>query len=258
MTAYLYKDEEHRCVEFSDLIMGDQGIQANQFMIINNEEGAVLDPGGLISHAALTAQIERQPTCKKLIYVIASHQDPDIVGSTERWLVNTKVKFVISGLWKRFIPHLVSRVAQNQFLDRIIAVPDRGMRIPLGESELYLLPSHFLHSVGNICTYDPVSKILFSADIGASVGADHAGQPVEDFKAHTLTMEGFHKRYMVNKRVLNLWVNMVRTLDVEQIVPQHGKRFVGKPMVNAFLDWLCTLECGTDLVTQALYRVPEK
>ena len=50
--------------------------------------------------------------------------------------------------------------------DRIIALPDRGQSIALGKCQLKAVPAHFLHSVGNFQIYDPVSKILFSGDMG--------------------------------------------------------------------------------------------
>jgi len=31
-------------------------------------------------------------------------------------------------------------------------------------------------------------------------------------------------------------------------VPQHGKAFIGKEQVSAFLDWFETLQCGVDLL----------
>ena len=49
---------------------------------------------------------------------------------------------------------------------------------------------------------------------------------------------------------------MVRGLDVEMIVPQHGARIEGKENVNKFLDWFQGLECGVDLMTQESYKVP--
>ena len=45
-------------------------------------------------------------------------------------------------------------------------------------------------------------------------------------------------------------------VDIEQIVPQHGCRFVGKEAVNRFIDWMEKLECGIDLMTQQNYRLP--
>jgi flavorubredoxin len=41
---------------------------------------------------------------------------------------------------------------------------------------------------------------------------------------------------------------MVRNLDVAQIVPQHGKAFVGRESIDQFLAWLERLECGVDLM----------
>jgi flavorubredoxin len=69
-------------------------------------------------------------------------------------------------------------------------------------------------------------------------------------------MEGFHKRYIVSGKVCKYWANMVRQLDIEQIVPQHGNRFVGKDAVNKFINWIERLECGVDLMTQDSYALP--
>ena len=90
------------------------------------------------------------------------------------------------------------------------------------------------------------------------IDIDHeeAAQPVADFDRHVLHMIDFHRRYMISNKICRFWVNMVRQLDVEMIVPQHGARFEGKAMVNRFLAWIETLPCGIDLMTQDHYRVP--
>ena len=69
-------------------------------------------------------------------------------------------------------------------------------------------------------------------------------------------MEGFHRRYMISNKICRYWVNMVRQMDVESIVPQHGRMFRGKKMVNEFLNWIESLPCGVDLMTQENYRAP--
>jgi len=119
------------------------------------------------------------------------------------------------------------------------------------------LPAHFMHSEGNFQFYDPVSRILFSGDMGASL-VDHtqAAEPVRNFDDHVVTMAGFHRRYMISNKICRFWAKMVRQLDVEMIVPQHGCRFEGKAMVNRFLDWIEQLPCGVDVMTQDNYRVP--
>jgi len=42
-------------------------------------------------------------------------------------------------------------------------------------TSLVTLPAHFLHAEGNFQSYNPISKILFSGDMGANLC------PVEDF-----------------------------------------------------------------------------
>ena len=64
-----------------------------------------------------------------------------------------------------------------------------GDRIRLGGCTLFAVPAHFLHSVGNFQLYDPVSRILFSGDMGASMVDD--ASPVNDFVNHIPSMAGF-------------------------------------------------------------------
>jgi flavorubredoxin len=144
---------------------------------------------------------------------------------------------------------------KGDLFDRIIAVPDEGINVPVGDTAIQCLPAHFLHSVGNLHFYDPVSKILFSGDLGASFGAGNGA--VTEVSQHVPHMVGFHRRYMTGNRVCQLWANMVRTLDVEMIVPQHGRYFKGKAVINEFLDWISNLQCGTDLLTDEDFKVPE-
>ena len=79
---------------------------------------------------------------------------------------------------------------------------------------------------------------------------------MQEFSEHIPHMEAFHKRYMVSNKVCRLWVNMVRQLDLDMIVPQHGRPFIGKPMITQFLNWVENLQCGVDLVTEKNYQLP--
>jgi len=254
----LYNDGTHKCFSFNDLVTGE-GIQSNQFLIVHSQHEAVIDPGGNLTYMPLTIAISRHiQSLRSLDYVLASHQDPDIIASMDRWLLNTDATIVTSKLWSRFLPHLSSDY-QNKLsgidpYSRILAIEDSGQDIPFGETVIKALPAHFLHSVGNIQFYDPISKILFSGDMGASVGSSSSGN-VSDFQAHIPLMKGFHQRYMCSNKVCRLWANMIRKLDVQMIVPQHGPHF-GSDMVEPFLDWISDLQCGVDLLTQENYRIP--
>ena len=91
-----------------------------------------------------------------------------------------------------------------------------------------------------------MSKILYSGDLGASLGMDYIYVP--DFDAHLQYMEGFHQRYMGGNVVMRAWADMVRDLDIDIIAPQHGAAFKGAEMCGRFIDWCANLECGPDLM----------
>ncbi|GAA3566457.1 MBL fold metallo-hydrolase [Marinobacter xestospongiae] len=255
----LFDNGHHKCLMFDSLVVGE-GVQSNQFLLVDGKHEALIDPGGDLTYTPLAVAASRYMNIREMDYVFASHQDPDIIGSIDRWLVHTKAQIITSRLWARFLPHLASGYVSNQLsvnvYDRITAIPDKGARVRFGDSYIQCLPAHFMHSVGNLQFYDPVSKILFSGDLGASMGGEEDHQPVDDFDAHIPHMIGFHKRYICSRKVCELWANMIRELDVEKIVPQHGKRFEGSYMVNRFLDWVASVDCGVDLTTQEHYRVP--
>lgn len=255
MAINLYDDGAHKCISFGDLVKGE-GVQANQFLIVNGDDAMLLDPGGQLTFTPLSLELRKLDDFDTLNYIFASHQDPDIISSIDSWITRTPAKVIASKLWARFLPHLLPGYMGDKIGERIISVEDGGLRLPFGDTELIILPAHFLHSVGNLQIFDPVSKILFSGDMGASIVEDGPEHPVEDFESHIPSMEGFHKRYMVSNKACRLWANMIRKLDVEMMVPQHGRSFKGKEMINQFLDWISKLECGVDLLTEQSYSLP--
>lgn len=245
----LYADEIHRNVLLPVADAGE-GVPTNQHVIIHNKEAMLLDPGGSKLYTKVLANLSHELKGAKIKHIFCSHQDPDIVAALNGWLLTTDAQAWSSELWRRFIPHFGS---DKLVYSRVAGIPDEGGFIDLGGLKLVILPAHFLHSVGNLHVYDPVSRILYSGDLGASLGEKE--RVVSDFDAHIPYIAGFHRRYMVSNRALRAWVKMVRTLDVETIAPQHGAMFVGKPMVERFLGWLETLECGID-VMEGIYKVP--
>lgn len=247
----VYDQDEHVCLFVTGLVDGE-GIPSNQLVIVDHGEASLFDPGGDLTYTPLSIELSKHISLKTLKLIFASHQDPDIISSLPRWLMHTDCQVVTSRLWARFLPHLVSGFVSGKMnkslIDRMIELPDKGAKIPLGKTHIQAVPAHFLHSVGNFHFYDPISKILFSGDVGAAVtpGQDHMA--VTNFAEHVPLMEGFHRRYMASNKACRAWVERVRNLDIEMILPQHGKPFVGKDQVRQFLSWFEQLECGVDLM----------
>lgn len=254
MSIELYKDPQHVCVMFTDLVPeAAEAVQSNQFLIVDHDEGLVLEPGGNLTYNELSLAMRKYVEPHDLDYILASHADPDIIASMDRWMTGTQAKLVISQLWSRFAPHFC-KIANTE--ERIIPVPDEGGRLRYGRTDLWLLPAHFMHAEGNFQFYDPVSKILFSGDLGVSLvssaKASHFFTTLDHIPA---TMDAFHRRYMVSNKILKLWVHMVRQLEITMIAPQHGAPIVGEA-IGQLLDWLDGLACGIDLMGTAQYQVP--
>lgn len=254
MSTELFRQGDHLCLMFSELCDGSgDAVQANQFLIVDGDTGAIIDPGGNMAYNELYVAMTRHFAPSRLSALLASHADPDIIAALDRWTTATQAKLYISTLWERFVPHFCKA---GKTEGRVVGIPDSGMRIPIGRHELLAIPAHFLHAEGNFQFYDPVSRILFSGDLGVSlVAGKRARTPVTDLRELLPAMEPFHRRYMVSNKILRLWADMVSGLDIQMIAPQHGVPLTGAA-VQQFIAWVRELHCGVDLVGPREYRLP--
>lgn len=247
----LFETDNHRNIMLEDISTG-LAIQANQHLIIHGKSAMILDPGGHKVYSKVLSETLALLDGANLDYLFLSHQDPDIVAALNGWLMTTDTVAYASSLWARFIPHFG---LDSYIENRLKPIPDEGMLFDLDGAKLYAVAGHFLHSCGNFQLYDAVSKILYTGDLGASIGTDY--RTVPDFGAHIPYMEGFHKRYMGSTAAMKAWVKMAKTMDIETIAPQHGAMMVGKEMVAEFIEWCDTLDCGIDVIS-ATFQFPPK
>ena len=242
----LFKSEHHRFILLNESEPGEEdGIRSNQYLVVHDDSAVLLDPGGFGVMPRVLAEMLRHTGPDKLKAIMLSHQDPDIVGGISTWLELTRAPVYVSRIWMRFLPHYGIKA-----MDRFRGVPDEGMVCSVAPGfDLHLVPAHFLHSEGQINVYDPLSRVLFTGDIGAAMLPPEKDDPfVDDFAAHLPYIEGFHRRYMVANRAARIWVDAVSKLDVAILAPQHGPVYRGQA-VKDFLAWFRELECGVDLMT---------
>ena len=239
----LFDNGTHKNILLEDVSGEGLAVQSNQHVIIDSRAGMILDPGGHKVYSKVLAATTGLLGRARLETIFLSHQDPDIVAAVNGWLMTTDAKAYCSELWTRFVPHFgLDRLVES----RLLGIPDQGTEIKLGATELKVIPAHFLHSAGNFQVYDPIAKILYSGDLGASIGMDY--REVTDFDAHEKFMKGFHQRYMASGIAMKAWAKGARKLDIEIIAPQHGALSRGKPMVERFISWCESLDCGIDMI----------
>jgi len=241
----LFGSDSHQYVLLNESEPGEEdGVRSNQYLIVHNGQGVLLDPGGFGVMPRVLAEMLRYVAPSQIQGIVLSHQDPDIVGGLSTWLELIKAPVYVSRIWMRFLPHYGLK-NMSQF----VGVPDEGMDLDVGPGfRLKIVPAHFLHSEGQINVYDPLSKILFSGDIGAAMLPSEQDEPfVDDFQRHIPYVEGFHRRYMCSNKAIRCWLDTISELDIAMIAPQHGPVYRGAA-VPAFLAWLRDLECGVDLL----------
>ena len=247
MPFELYRAPDHAVIAFHDLVPRAGAIAANQYLIIHGHEAALIDPGGDLLFAVLLNQVLDFIRTDQLRYVLATHQDPDVAGSIARWFMSAPITVVVSQLWGRFLQHSVPGYQIDSGEVRYQLLPDEGAQVRFADGyTIEAVPAHFLHSPGNFHFYDPIGRILFCGDIGAS-NSKQAFGPVIDFDAHVPTMRAFHERYMASRIAGQAWAGRVRHKDIRLLAPQHGPYFEGAD-VSRLIDWVEQQRCGVDLL----------
>lgn len=250
----LFDDGNHKFVLLNESELGEEdGIRSNQYLVMHEKSGVLLDPGGFGVMPRVLAELLHYLSPKQIHGIFLSHQDPDIVGGLSTWMELSACPVYVARIWLRFLPHYGLKD-----MSRFVGVPDQGMPWQVNpDFKLDIVPAHFLHSECQINVYDPVSKILFSGDIGAAMMPMEKDDPfVDDFATHVPYIEGFHQRYMCSNKAIRCWLETIANLDIQMIAPQHGPIYRGAAVAE-FLAWLEDLQCGIDLM-QSGGRFPAK
>lgn len=238
----VYREGDHRWLAFGqDPDRPDNIVDTNQYVVEAGGSAILLDPGGIEIFPAMLGALSAKLPVDSVRHILLSHQDPDIGSSLPLWreVCRPDVTIHISWLWTSFVSHFDGEA-------KLTPLPDTGGQIKLANDVvLEIIPAHFLHSPGNFHLYDPKARILFSADVGASLVPKRARTTnfVEDFTAHIPYMEQWHRRAMGSERARDAWLSRVSRLDVRILAPQHGLLLRGDD-VRRFYDWFGRLPIG--------------
>jgi len=71
MLTDLFSEGRHRCLMFHGLDSGGDAVQANQFLVIDGEDGALIDPGGNLAYNDLHLGLTRHCPPQRLKALIA-------------------------------------------------------------------------------------------------------------------------------------------------------------------------------------------
>ena len=214
-------------------------IDTNEYLISNNGESLLTDPGGMEIFHAVFGAISEHDNPENISALFSSHLDPDIISSLALWLeFKPELKCHLSWLWGEFVPHFGGN--DKTF----VAIPDEGHKINLNGLILDAVPAHYLHSSGNFHLYDSNAKMYFSGDVGAAlIPHDQDYLYVDNFDDHIKFIKGFHQRWMGSNEAKIEWCERVSQMPIEMLCPQHGAIYTGEN-VSRFINWFSELPVG--------------
>lgn len=144
----------------------ESGIQCNPYLIIDGEEGVLLDGGSRPDFPTVMMKILQTGLAPGMIStLIYHHYDPDLCGSLPNLedIINRPTLKILSHSHNNFfIRHYMAR-SKLYCIDQI----GRKLQLKSGRT-LRFIPTPFSHSGGSFMTYDEKSGILFSSDIFGS------------------------------------------------------------------------------------------
>jgi len=188
------------------------GMAYNSYVILD-EKIAVMDTVGAGFGGEWLANLKNALDGRTPDYLIVQHMEPDhssnITVFTEEY---PNAKVVASD--KAFV--MMKQFFGNDYADRRIIVKD-GETLSLGERTLKFITAPMVHWPEVIVTYDPVDKILFSADAFGKFGALDAE---EDWACEARRYYfGIVGKYGVQAQKL---LSAAAGLDINIICPLHG------------------------------------
>lgn len=212
----------------------DGGLHCNPYLLVDGDEAVLIDPGSVLDFEYVYENVCRIIPLEKISYVILHHQDPDFCASVP--LFEQKgACFSIVTHWRT--QSLVKYYGINS---PYYIINEHNSRLVLKSGrELFFVATPYLHFPGAIATYDQQSKTLFSSDLFGAFSYEWSLYAGDDYMER---MKAFHEHYMPSNDILRPVMEMLLTMDIARIAPQHGS--VIKDNVRDYIRALRDLECG--------------
>lgn len=232
------------------------GLHCNPYLIREGDEAVLIDGGSRDDFSYVMLKILRtglKPSqIKRLIY---HHYDPDLCGNLPQLeaMIQTKELRIISHMennvfiqyYSKKTPKLDYRVIGHEF------VFQTGRKLTFHGTP-------FCHSPGSFMTYDTKTKTLFSSDLFGSYDASwqlyleligdcdacNAQRicPKTGKKCPLYGIDQFHRRIMTSNAALKRALDVIESLDVERIAPQHGSILKSKQDADTVVRYLRKLD----------------
>ena len=237
--ALLYDDEKHKIYWIG--IQEDSAFRCNVYLIEDDGEFLIVDPGSKLYHEDLKNNIRKITDIENIKGLILCHQDPDVASSITNWIeINPDIKIITSSRTNVLLPYY--RCKDYNFYD---ISENQQYKFQSG-NVLKFIEAPFLHFPGAFTTLDLKAKMLFSGDVFAAIDVDW-NLVVNDFEEHINNMNLFHIDYMASNIAARGFARKIEKEIIEAILPQHGS-IIGQENISNAIKYLKNLKCGLDII----------
>jgi len=215
---------------------------SNPYLIKDGDEVVIIDPAGITEYPQVASKIFSMVNPSQITHIVLHHQDPDLCAAVpmlENAIENKDLKLVTHSRASVLI-HYYGVKSDFYLVDK----NNYTLTLKSGR-RLKFMTTPFMHFPAAIVTYDETSKILFSADIFGAISKDWKLFATEGYQEQ---MASFHRGYMPSNKFLRSFIEKIKPLDIEMILPQHGSIIKGD-MVPKCMNFLKSLKCGMDLAS---------
>lgn len=222
-----------------------EGIQCNPYLIIDGDEGVLIDGGSRPDFPTVMMKILQTGIAPGMIStLIYQHYDPDLCGSLPNLedIINRPTLKILSHSHNNFfIRHYMAR-------SKLYCISQIGGKLQLKSGRtLRFIPTPFSHSAGSFMTYDEKSGILFSSDIFGAYGKQGDGMALfaelpdvcHSCRDKGMGQDGYicpsaaapcplspmfrwHRDIMTSSKALRYALRLAESAAPALLAPQHG------------------------------------
>ncbi len=255
--------EYSNAVEIADRVwwvgnsIPDDPFQCHVYLIEDEEESILIDPGSRLTWKETRRKIEQVIPIVNIKYIICHHQDPDITSAVDLLLseIGRDDKIVITH-WRTetLLKHYNWRV-------EFYRVDENGWRLKTKSRELEFVFTPYMHFAGAFCTFDKISRVLFSSDIFGAFTPEFQLFATDE-NSYFENMKPFHSHYMPSREIVINGLKEIKKRPFSMIAPQHGSIIsyeIGKELIKRLsnLDVGLFLDYGGDRDVQKLTKANE-
>jgi len=233
-------------------------IHCNPYLIVEGDQAVLIDAGSRPDFATVMMKIlQTGISPEQIVALIYHHVDPDLCGSLSNMVdicANPRLIVLSEPQNNTFISYYIEREKRSL----LTSTDNFNGVFTFGERVLKFFKTPYAHNPGSFVTHDVKTGTLFSSDLFGSLSSqwelflDLADDcyTCSDYN-HCINRRvycplpdilEFHKTIMPSEKALRNAMNVIGSLDVAMIAPQHGSVFKNKKDIAFIIERLKTLK----------------